>query len=526
MNTLLDMNMLRATTKILCISSASKNDTAKAIGILAGAKHSFDIVISEQDIHPHAAPAQMAKIRHTLDFVESQDGMSLGMLEMQALSQKNDLVLGVAGFPPYLYPNPDGGWSGVDASVWKVVAEKKRMEIDFKFIPNLVWTVNAVSFESVVILPNITKNPPIYSHLQARELSVDSSAVMLVYSSAWLPGTEISPPLQVREIGLVGSYPGNKDKLLTLLGPFNWQVWLGTICAMFATFLCLVILAYYHGLNVKSMLFPYVYLTWGVSINETIPDRLITLRNFPSNQIILIFWLPLSYLLSLGYQSNLLAALVKVTAKQPIDSYADIMYHDITLYVAKGTLFVHLLSTSPDPLAKETYIKQSVEKGAIYSLGKKGRVSKEIMDDVYNGVGVLDGLRSRLPMVEHQIRWLKDATVGKFHCGYYMSMNNPWLKDVGPIMKLIKDSGMYSKFYEDEAWNLRLAGRTYERTTPAESSWTKLSMGHVLSAALLIIPLGIISSAIFMQEFAAGRKQKRMQEVTEIKASSAKMQDC
>ncbi len=332
-------------------------------------------------------------------------------------------------------------------------------------------------------------------------MSVDSSAVMLIFNSNWKHGVELSPPLQLREIGFLSTHPGYRDKLLTLMGPFNWQVWLGTAVSLVAVFCCLLLLARYHYVEINiPLLLGFTSVTWGVAINESVPHKYLSIKTYPSNQVLLTFWIPMSCLLSLAFQSNLLAALVKVSQISPIDSFEDILYEDMTIYVAKGTLIVHLLSTSPDPLAREAFQKSILDKGGLYSLNGQGQVPQDILDAVDRGKGVIDALRSRLPIVAHKWRMLRETQVGHFFCGYYFSLNNPWLEGVRPIMKTIKESGIYAKYYEEEAWNLGFASRQHERTTPPKSDWKKLSLGHVASAASLIIPMSLVAIVIFLQE--------------------------
>jgi len=180
-------------------------------------------------------------------------------------------------------------------------------------------------------------------------------------------GMEMAPSHFLREIFFVSGKPGPVLMVTRLIEVLTVHVWIGVLCSILAAVVTLLLITFYSPKEQSLALFDSVVLSVGILINESIPDKLINPFRVSSKHVFLWFWCLCSLLLSMSYQSILLASLTKVTLEQPLDTFQQAIDQEIPLFILNGTEAPYLLRESPFPVVRDAYWKNVVAMQAYFS---------------------------------------------------------------------------------------------------------------------------------------------------------------
>ncbi len=338
-----------------------------------------------------------------------------------------------------------------------------------------------------------------------RSGEADVSATSLIYNINWYRGSmDILASLQhQREIAIWTRHPKEVPRFYTIVEPLNWQVWAGTVVSIMSVCAVLIFIAKIASKRGYTMadMFNLCSIGYGIMINEALPDKVLYATNsIWSSRIVIWIWLPTSYLISMAYQSQLLAALIKTSTEKSINTFQDVLDQEIIFYVPTGTLTRHLFASSPTPLIQQVNQEAILDRDGVYSLDDKGEVPKDIMDTILDGYGVYENLLMRMHGQRHKVRRATGMDVGIFMCGYYHRLNFPLMDEIGRIIHKIVEHGIERHISDRYVWRFTYPDREFYRNEVIEHE-RKLSLEHGAPVMVILsICLGAASLA-FMREY-------------------------
>ncbi len=266
------------------------------------------------------------------------------------------------------------------------------------------------------------------------------AAFQLLFSNNWKKGTELSGATCFRTFEFLTPYPKSVPAYLTLIEPYTWQVWVASVVCIFclSLFLFIEIKTMSRYVNISSEEHDPFFLmnvTFGILINEAIPNWLLSLKTRKTKQLILLFWIPVACLLGMAYQSNLLSSLVKTGKEKSIDTYQDLIDNGVHLFLRRNTIVKYLLDTHPNDIVKEAH-KMTV----YHTLDDPVHTQ-----DFKKGKFVFDTILARYIGKRHLARQGKFLGLGPFPCGYYFGINNPVLQKANKLLQMLIDTGVHQR---------------------------------------------------------------------------------
>ncbi len=320
--------------------------------------------------------------------------------------------------------------------------------------------------------------------------------MQLIYSHNWFVGNDITPPMFQRDISLYTKYPDLKGSYQTMLGPFNFSVWMAVLATIISTAVALVVQTKSLGENNDSW-FDLIVPSYSVLISESMPYNVMYVQMSVSKWTLLSFLIPISTLLSHAYRSNLLASLIKQEHEKPVDTYQDLIERDMTIYIINGTTVPPLLANSPNPTVVQAYRNNLVGKGGFYSK-VKGETPSSVLNDIYAGKGALIEPRERKQLY---LRRGKELNVGSFICGYYLSMGHPLKEKIKGTVERLVESGIFQSLVDRSVWIFQAHLRNVVRIKALkEDKWKKLENSHVMPVYLMSAALVALSCLVFMAD--------------------------
>ena len=156
----------------------------------------------------------------------------------------------------------------------------------------------------------------------------------------------------------------------SIIIPFDKYIWLFTFGCICAQFLLLVAMQYLYS-HVTGTIIPndfiyegrhyyqphLTYVWWGVEISdiflstELIPKRRLTRwiqrPGFGVRKIVILKWMVLGNILTLGYKTTLLSSLIPIRYEDTIDSMDDLDKSGLPLLISKGSSMYDHIASDP-----------------------------------------------------------------------------------------------------------------------------------------------------------------------------------
>ncbi len=328
----------------------------------------------------------------------------------------------------------------------------------------------------------------------------------------WHQRTQLGPAMFQGEVFISVKRPTIRSRLETIFYPYNLTSWIviviSFIAILSAGIMCDRALGHvYHDRGI----FHNFVLTLSALINDS-SSRKMALGNISASKTFIIsFWLPASMMLSLAYQSNLLASLIRTDFEPSVDTFQDVLDKSLfKVYVPKFTAVPSLMKNSPNPLIRQTYFQAVEKNGGLVNGFPRGLPLIEMMEDKAGMVlnpYTLAGFGHLIQKGEH-------LSLDRPLSGYYFPVNFP-LKDIINYQILfLLESGIYQHLIGWEMWRKRRMEIWYEKysfnveqdreyvamITGNTGDQEELTIEH-LAAVMLILVGGLgLSSAAFAFE--------------------------
>lgn len=295
---------------------------------------------------------------------------------------------------------------------------------------------------------------------------------------------DLLPVMHDRYLYFKTKKPGQASRLLTIVEPFNWQVWSAVAASICLAYLALVLVGRFSARKSEKDYFLIWSIALGVMINEGVPDRLLKISGKDYHrQILLFFWIPMACLIGMAYQSDLRAALIKTDFEKPVDSYQDVLDQNLILLVAKNTVVAWWLSNSPIDVVEEAFLKRSDI--GLFDL-VNGRLPAWVMETVMRGEGVIETTKSREFAINgHRLHRPNNLDIGNFNCGYFLAPNHPLKHNITKAIGRFVQGGLYIKLFDEVLWKTNLQKREDLRNEVITPLWSALEVNHVLPIFLL-----------------------------------------
>ena len=123
-------------------------------------------------------------------------------------------------------------------------------------------------------------------------------------------------------------------------------------------------------------------------------------------------------LLSMSYQSNLLASLLKVGLVPPLDTFGDIYEAGLAVYLPRGTAGPAMLSSYPSDITRKLYQEAVVERNGIYQ-PQGNTFPPHLAEEVLDGKAAIMVLSRNYYGMRHMFRRGSGLTFARFYMGYY-----------------------------------------------------------------------------------------------------------
>ncbi len=315
-------------------------------------------------------------------------------------------------------------------------------------------------------------------------------------SHNWYTGNDLTPPMFQRDVYLYAKYPDIKSRYETLLGPFNFLVWMALLAMIASSTVTLILSSKYLGKSNNS-LFNTTVPSYSVLMSVSMPYHVMYSNMSKSKWILLSFLIPLSTLLCHAYRNNLLASLVEHEHEKPVDTYQDIIDRDMTIYLPKGTTVLPLFANSPNPTVVQAYWSNLIGKDGIYD-SEKGKAPDRVWNKLYSGEGVVVRPKERVTLY---VRRGRNLILGKFICGYHLTMGHPLNSNLIKTIQSLVEKGIYQKLVDHFVW-IRKANIRQEIRKKAieENKWTKLGNSHIMPVYLMSAVLIAFSCLVFIHD--------------------------
>ncbi len=313
-------------------------------------------------------------------------------------------------------------------------------------------------------------------------------------SHNWYIGNDLTLPMFQRVLSLYAKYPYLKSRYETLLGPFNFSVWMALLTMIISTSITLV-LSSKCLVKSNNSLFDSTVPSYSVLISESMPYHIMYKSMSTSKWTLLSFLIPLSAFLCHAYRSNLLASLIEHEHEKPVDTYQDIIDRDITIYLANGTTVLPLMANSPNPTVVQTYWNNLIGKDGIYNK-ENGKAPDRVWNALYSGKGVILYPKEKEKLY---IRRGRSLILGNFMCGYYLTMGHPINPMLVKTIQHLVENGIYQKLVDHFVWIRKADLRQVIRNKALqEEKWTKLQNGHIMPVYLMSAVLIAFSCLVFI----------------------------
>ncbi len=310
-------------------------------------------------------------------------------------------------------------------------------------------------------------------------------------------------------MSLYAKYPDLKSRYETLLGPFNFWVWMALLTMIASTSITLILLSKYL-VKSNNSLFDSTVPSYSVLINGSMPDHIMYANMSASKWTLLTFLIPLSTLLCHAYRGNLLASLIEHEHEKPVDTFQDIIDRDITIYLTNGTTVLPLMANSPNPTVVKAYRSNLIGKGGIFNKYNK-KIPDRVWNALYSGKGVIVFPKEKEKLY---IRRGRSLVLGNFICGYYLTMGHPLNPMLVKTIQHLVENGIYQNLVNRFVWirkaNLRQVTR---KKALQEEKWTKLRNGHIMPVYLMSAFLIAFSCIVFIGDLYIMTHKNKLQQM-------------
>lgn len=224
---------------------------------------------------------------------------------------------------------------------------------------------------------------------QVQNGRADFSGHQWRYLEGALPlSADVTPPTSAYFRSYAASVPKKVDDFNNLHLPFNFAVWVFVMISIGCVALAFLAIDKW---SVKSNYDNFTLCTksYAIMINESISSQLTDINTTIPNQILLLTWLLSSFLISLAYQSNLLASFLAIKYEGPIDSFQDIIDKDLKMYLW-GDKEQNRKFFSYSKVSLMAFEQGHVKKNAIYEYDGV-YLAQHIFDDLMDGKAVIPG---------------------------------------------------------------------------------------------------------------------------------------
>lgn len=336
----------------------------------------------------------------------------------------------------------------------------------------------------------------------------------MLFSWVWRRQTDLLPATCQRVFSLATRLPARKSSLLTLVYPFHWRVWLVVSTSTLLMSVTLTVVNRLLTLSDSPQVldfdsFSVFSISVGIMISEGILHRLLSLKTSLTMHILLLVWIPMSCLIGMAYQSNLLAALVKADMDEPVGTFEDIIAKDVKIYLTKATVVPHLLSKSPRETVRRAYLKQAV----FVTQNEDGSSQDYLFSDTLDDRAVYDSFTERLTGMGHLFQAGRQLGIGLFPCGFYCKINDPLMEAANPVVQILIDVGIYRRLAEAYSWERTAPEREFYRRA-AHRPWWPVTFHNVLSTLVPCVGLLLLSCAVACAEsFISSPKRKKIEQI-------------
>ncbi len=300
----------------------------------------------------------------------------------------------------------------------------------------------------------------------------------------------------VKKVGALPRYQ-------SIIDPFSTDVWVAVFVAVIVLWLTLIVYSK-SGFYDERSLFNMIRVAMCALLAEDIPARLLALNQRNQRtigiKILLITWLPMTAVIVMAYQSNLLASLVRSSQEKPIDNFQDILDLDLTFYLYQRSMAPSLFANSPFPVVREVYYKAVVEKNGFFDMDKEGKTLDKIIATTMEGKSVLDGSDVNFHEYSHLIRRGKHLTHATFPSGFYFAINHPLLDKAKIAFRHLFELGIYHKLRGEFLWLGSKKGRKYERNKEVPPLASPLNLENIMPIGLITGILAVLACFFFVAE--------------------------
>ncbi len=339
----------------------------------------------------------------------------------------------------------------------------------------------------------------------------------LIFTPGWASGTDFIFTGR-RDSFLSSKKVGTLPRYQSVIDPFTLTVWIATLVSIMAFWASLFSCSR-AGFYDNTDLFNQLRVALCVMLSEDIPNRLLSFQQQSKQshglKILLVTLVPMALLLSMAYQSNLLASLVRRNTEKPIDTYQDVLDRGLKLYVFRRAMSPFLLRTSPFPLERRVFQVAAVQKGGLYDLNGRRETPKHIYSDTLEGKALIVFSDINFHQREHVLRRGRHLTFASFPKGFFCAMNHPVLeaaaREGGPFQRLV-ESGTFQRMRDRFVWVETRVGREYHRNKAGDAGGSSpLTTEHLVPILLVTGVITVVSMLIFACEKAISVTQAEHQ---------------
>ena len=193
------------------------------------------------------------------------------------------------------------------------------------------------------------------------------------------------PNFYFDEIAFTYWKPKPVNNLYTIPYTFQLSVWMGVVLSIFLIFLAALIIGYdkQHIIfsSFKVSLLPIMNEAW--AINKT------SYRETWSKSMLLTIWLLSGALLTMAFQSNLLASFAIIKYGPDMNTLEEIYASGKKVYLSEGTLAEKLVKNSNDTYLKAIYNDLILKKDGVVQYTKMKIENSTLLQDLKNHKALL-----------------------------------------------------------------------------------------------------------------------------------------
>ncbi len=271
-----------------------------------------------------------------------------------------------------------------------------------------------------------------------------------------------------RNMFYIQRYPVPVDSLYTVSYPFTIGVWRATLATVIIVALVLSSLNYFYG-HRPPMTFQELSISYKTIVGANVPSYWFDKRKRNPYYIIFFIWLLFGSILSVAYQSNLLANLVKVemeeqpqtfqvqilgigysfqqTSQYSLNVHAchqDLIDMQIGMYIVKGSILTSFLRDSPREVHRNVYKESLLKHGGFYP---DNILPPDVMDIILDGKAVTLWPGEGLAIYQHLlVRGQEPMPNGPV--GYLYRMNLPIRDELDKALMTLLECGTIKEVAE------------------------------------------------------------------------------